>query len=88
MFHKQRRLTLNVALFNLSYTFYIVFVKRIKWCIVQMDLSVDVVYIYSSKTKLVWRLAPKHEQLAVEANLSLRGTCVSYFAVYGTISWI
>jgi len=45
--HKQTRCqTLHVALFNLCYMFYIVFVKHIKWCIVshiivQMVLGVD-----------------------------------------------
>jgi len=34
MFDKQRRQTLHLALFNLCYVFYIVFVKRVKWCIV------------------------------------------------------
>jgi len=71
---KYRRQTLVVALFNLYYVFYIVFVKRINWCIVphiivQIDLPVDGVCTHSTKTKL----AVKHEDMwnmsAVEANL-------------------
>ena len=31
------------------------------------------------------RLAEKHEQSALVANLPLRGTCVRYFPIYGTI---
>jgi len=58
MFDKYRRQTLTVALFNLCYVFYFVFVKRIKWCIVrftivQMGLPVDGVCIHSPKTRLV-----------------------------------
>jgi len=56
MFDKQRRQTLHVALFNLCHLFYIVFVKRIKYCIVphsivQMGLPVDGVCIHSPKTR-------------------------------------
>jgi len=51
-----------------------VFVKRIQWCIVlhivvQMDMPVDGVCIRSTKTRLVARLAVKHEQNVVYANL-------------------
>ena len=58
MFDKFRRQTLAVALFNLCYVFYIVFDKRIKWCIVphiiaEMGLPVDGVCIHSHKTRLV-----------------------------------
>ena len=34
MLDKHWRQTLTMALFNLCYVFYVVFVKRIKWCIV------------------------------------------------------
>ena len=56
MFDKHRRQTLAVALFNKCYAFYIVFVKRIKWCfvphiIVQMDPPVDGVCINSPQNK-------------------------------------
>ena len=49
-----KHLTLAVALFNLCYMFYIVFVKHIKWCMVphiiaQMGLPVDGVCINSAK---------------------------------------
>ena len=58
IFDKHRRQTLAAALFNLCYVFYIVFVKRVKWCIVQyiiveLDLPVDGVRIHSPKTRLV-----------------------------------
>ena len=33
-YDKQRPQTLHVALFNLCYVFYIIFIKHIKWCIV------------------------------------------------------
>ena len=60
MFHKHRRQNLIVAFFNLCYVFYIVFVKRIKWCIVrhivvQMDLAVDELFIHPPKTRFVLR---------------------------------
>jgi len=62
MFDKHRRQTLTVALFNLCYVFYIVFVKRIEWCIVshiivQMDLPMDGVCIYSPKTRFVYAIS-------------------------------
>ena len=74
MFDKHRRQTLAVALFNLCYVFYIVFVKRIKWCIVphiivQMDLPVDGVCINSPKTRLVCAIGWGKKLCAVEANL-------------------
>jgi len=52
IFDKQIRQTLHVALFNLCHVFYIVVVKRIKWCIVlhtivQMGLPVGVACIQS-----------------------------------------
>ena len=55
IFDKQRHQTLAVALLNMYYVFYIVFVERIKWCIVQhiivqMGLSVDGVCINSQTT--------------------------------------
>jgi len=58
MFDKHRWQTIAVALFNLCYVFYIVFVKRIKWCIVshiivQMGLPVVRVCIHSHKTRLI-----------------------------------
>ena len=58
IFDKHRHQILAVALFNLCYVFYIIFVKHIKWCvvrliIVQMDLPVDGVCTRSSKTRLV-----------------------------------
>jgi len=51
---ENRRQTLAVALFNLCYVLYIVFVRRVKWfivplIIVQMDLPVDGVCICSKK---------------------------------------
>jgi len=57
IFDKTRHQTLAVALFILCYVCYIVFVKRVKWCIVmliivRMDLPVDGVCIHSPKTRL------------------------------------
>ena len=77
MLDKHKRQTLAVALFNLCYVFYIVFVKRIKWCIVphiivQMDLRVVGVCINSPKTRLVCAIEKKmNRQSAVETNLPL-----------------
>ena len=58
IFDKHRRQTLAMFLLNLCYVFYIVFVRRVNWCImppiiVQVDLSVDGVCFRSMKTRLV-----------------------------------
>ena len=61
MFDTYRCQTLAVAFFNLFCVFYIVFVKRIKLCIVariivEMGMPVYGVCIRSPKTRLVWAI--------------------------------
>jgi len=72
MFDKHRFQTLTVAFFNLCYVFYIVFVNRIKCCIVppiivQMELPVGA--LIPPKQDSFARLAANHKQSVVEANL-------------------